>query len=270
MSWLSNLFKKKEEVKKPVVASNNTVTVKPILKPINTEKKIEFTSFGGELPPAVVIGEIKRKTPDYYKNIHIILDNGHGEDTAGKRSPDGKLREYAWAREIVKRIKCELDNLGIESTILVPETKDISLSERVKRANAIHTREHSKGKVVILLSIHCNAAGNGEWKTARGWSAWTSRGITKSDEVANALYAAAHQVLDPKKIKIREDMSDGDPDWESNFYIIYKSSMPAVLTENFFQDNKEDVKYLLSEEGKSDCVRIHVLGILMYLDKLFK
>lgn len=270
MSWLSNLFKKKEEVKKPVSASNTSVTVKPILKPINTEKKIEFTSFGGELNPSIVIGEIKRRYPEYYKNIYVILDNGHGIDTAGKRSPDGRLREYAWAREIVKRIKSELDSLGIESTILVPEDKDISLTERVKRANSIHSREHSKGKVVILLSIHCNAAGNGEWKNARGWSAWTSRGITKSDDIANALYEAAHEILDPKGIKIREDMSDGDPDWESNFYIIYKSSMPAVLIENFFQDNKEDVKYLLSEEGKSDCVKIHVLGIQKYLDKLFK
>lgn len=270
MSWLSDLFKKKEPVKPVKPVSNPSTTVKPILKPINTEKKIEFTSFGGELPPAVVIGEIKRKTPEYYKNLYVILDNGHGEDTAGKRSPDGRLREYAWAREIVKRIKCELDNLGIESIILVPETKDISLSERVKRANAIHTTQHSKGKVVILLSIHCNAAGNGEWKNARGWSAWTSKGVTKSDDVANALYAAAHEILDSKKIQIRQDLSDGDPDWESNFYIIYKSSMPAVLTENFFQDNKEDVKYLLSEEGKSDCVRIHVLGIQKYLDKLFK
>ena len=36
------------------------------------------------------------------KNDYIILlDNGHGENTLGKRSPDGKLKEYAYAREIV-------------------------------------------------------------------------------------------------------------------------------------------------------------------------
>ena len=268
MGWLSNLFKKKETPK--VSTSINNVSKPIIAKPINTTNKIELVSFGGELSPAIVIGEIKKRTPEYYKNIHVILDNGHGEDTAGKRSPDGKLREYAWAREIVKKIKSELDNLGIANTVLVPETKDISLSERVQRANKIHTEQHKKGKVVILLSIHCNAAGNGEWKNARGWSAWTSRGVTKSDDVAYCLYVAAHEILDPKGIKIREDMSDGDPDWESNFYIVYKSSMPSVLTENFFQDNKEDVKYLLSEEGKNDCVRIHVLGIQKYLDMLFK
>lgn len=31
--------------------------------------------------------------------IKVLLDNGHGIDTAGKRSPDGKLREYDWDRK---------------------------------------------------------------------------------------------------------------------------------------------------------------------------
>ena len=30
----------------------------------------------------------------------ILIDNGHGIDTAGKCSPDKSLREYKWAREI--------------------------------------------------------------------------------------------------------------------------------------------------------------------------
>ena len=265
MSWFSNLFSKKTNV---VVKQDTTVT-KPILKPFNTEKKIELISFGGELPPAVVIGEVKRKTPDYYKNIHVILDNGHGEDTPGKRSPDGKFREYKYARLIVSMIADELEKLNISYSILVPEAKDISLSERVVRANKIHNEQHKNGKTVILLSIHCNAAGNGEWKNARGWSAWTSRGTTESDTIATCLYQAAHEILDPKGIQIRKDMSDGDEDWESNFYIIYKSSMPAVLTENFFQDNKLDVKYLESDEGKHDVVDIHVKGILKYTELKF-
>lgn len=222
-----------------------------------------FTSNGGELSPAIITAQ------NIYKKLYVILDNGHGVNTPGKRSPDGKLREYAWAREIVKRIKNKLDTLGIESCVLVPELTDISLQERVVRANKIDKEQKKNGKKVILLSIHCNAAGRGEWLNARGWSAWTSKGRTESDTIANCLYEAAHEILDPKKLQIRIDKSDGDPDWESNFYIIYKSSMPAVLTENFFQDNKEDVKYLLSEEGKNDCVNIHIKGLLKYL-KLLK
>lgn len=267
MSWITNIFKKKENTSTSGEKKTNNIKFS---SPLKDNKKIELVSNGGELPPATVIGELKRKYPDYYKNLFVILDNGHGENTAGKRSPDGRLREYSYARLIVSMIADRLEDMGISYNILTPETKDISLTERVKRANAIHKEQHSNGKVVILLSIHCNAAGNGEWKSARGWSAWTSRGTTKADELATCLYEAAHNILDPKNIKIREDKSDGDPDWESNFYIIYKSSMPAVLTENFFQDNKEDVEYLLSDEGKEDVVDIHIQGLQIYLDKLFK
>lgn len=253
MNAILNIFKKKGNL-----SPSGVKTVDKIL-----------TSFGGMLDPAYCYGE-KKKYPDYYKDLYVILDNGHGENTPGKRSPDGKFREYAYTRLIVSKIAEGLAEYGIESHILVPEETDISLTERVKRANNIHNEQHKKGKTVIMISVHCNAAGNGEWKTARGWSAYTSIGVTQADTVASCLYEAAHEVLDPKSIKIRTDKSDGDEDFESNFYIIYKSSMPAVLTENFFQDNKEDVAYMESEEGKKDIVDIHVKGIIKYIELRLK
>ena len=62
-------------------------------------------------------------------------------------------------------------------------------------------------------------------------------------------------------------MSDGDRDWEEDFYILRKSRCPAVLTENFFMDNKADVAYMLSDEGKEAIVRCHVEGIKKYIDE---
>lgn len=191
----------------------------------------------------------------------VLLDNGHGVDTSGKRSPDGRLREYKFAREIVQRIHCELGKRGINSIILVPEDYDVSLTERCVRANNYYNVDKS----VILISIHCNAAGNGDkWMTGRGWEAWTSVGQTKSDELAELLYSTAEAWL-PPGTKIRTDKTDGDKDKEKNFTILYKTKCPAVLTENLFQDNKEDVEYLLSEEGKKAIVNLHVEGIVNYL-----
>jgi N-acetylmuramoyl-L-alanine amidase len=40
---------------------------------------------------------------------------------------------------------------------------------------------------------------------------------------------------------------------------------PAVLTENLFQDNKEDVNFLLSEKGKQAIVDAHYNGIVKYI-----
>ena len=64
---------------------------------------------------------------------------------------------------------------------------------------------------------------------------------------------------------MRADFSDGDPDFESNFWILRKTSCPAVLTENLFQDNEKDVAYLLSEQGKQTIVEAHVEGIVKYI-----
>lgn len=196
--------------------------------------------------------------------MKILIDNGHGENTPGKRSPDGVLREYLYTREIADDVVRELAKRGYDAERIVKENVDVSLSERARRANEFCGKLGASN--VILISVHCNAAGNGsEWMKARGWSAYTTKGKTKADDLANCLYDAAESVFVGQKI--RKDMSDGDPDWEENFYILQKTKCAAVLTENFFQDNKDDVCFLLSTEGKQQVVKAHVDGIIKYLEK---
>ena len=196
--------------------------------------------------------------------MKILLDNGHGIDTPGKRSPDGHFREYAYNRYLAFLIRERLLALGLDAQLVVPEREDISLKERCRRVNAICRQLGND--LVILLSIHVNAAGNGQnWLDARGWSCFTTRGKTKADELATSLYEAAKNHL--PGMKIRTDFSDGDPDIEKDFYIIRHSSCPAVLTENLFMDNQQDVAFLESEEGAKAIVNLHVDGILQYLSK---
>ncbi|MCS2601713.1 MULTISPECIES: N-acetylmuramoyl-L-alanine amidase [Bacteroides] len=198
--------------------------------------------------------------------MKILIDNGHGENTPGKRSPDGKLREYLYAREIAESVERALRAKGYDVERIVHEIIDVPLAERARRVNEICARYGATN--VLLVSIHCNAAGNGEWMSARGWSAYTSKGKTKSDELATMLYEEAEQNFAGQKI--RRDNSDGDPDWEENFYILVKTKCPAVLTENFFQDNKEDVAFLNSDEGKQAIIKTHVDAIIKYVTKYGK
>lgn len=198
--------------------------------------------------------------------MKILIDNGHGENTKGKRSPDGKFREYAYAREIAARIVNELTEQGYDAELLVREATDVSLTERARRVNECCGKYGASN--VVLISIHNNAAGNGEWMSARGWSAYTSKGKTKSDELATMLYEEAENNFAGHKI--RKDNSDGDPDWEENFYILSKTKCAAVLTENFFMDNHEDVDYLNSAEGKAAIIRTHVDALTKYASKYEK
>ena len=194
--------------------------------------------------------------------MKILLDNGHGFDTPGKRSPDGHFREYAYNRYLAFLIRERLIALGLDVQLVVPEREDISLKERCHRVNAI-CRQLGNDQV-ILLSIHVNAAGNGQnWLDARGWSCFTTRGKTKADALATCLYEAAKNHL--PGMRLRTDYTDGDPDIEKDFYIIRHTSCPAVLTENLFMDNRDDVAFLESEEGARAMVGLHVDGILQYL-----
>lgn len=195
------------------------------------------------------------------KVYKIWVNNGHGNNTPGKRSPDGKFLEFSYNREIASKIVSGLKKLGYDAELLVPELYDISLLERVHRVNVTC---QSRGKDnVILLSIHVNAASKGQWSSARGWSCYTSRGQTKSDVIAEHLYKQAEKNFVGHKI--RTEKIDGDKDIEQGFYILKNTLCPAVLTENFFMDNKEDLAYILSDEGKAAIVKTHIDGMVSYL-----
>lgn len=187
--------------------------------------------------------------------MKILIDNGHGKETPGKRSSDGRLREYAYTREIADRLVTGLQNEGVDAMRIVPEENDVTLSERVKRVNAF-------GKEAILISIHCNAMGSGAgWMPANGWSVFVGNNASmNSRRLARQLAQAALN----RKVKVRRP-SPQDLSWTANLYICQKTNCPAVLVENFFQDNKEDVEYLLSEEGKLCVTNILLEGITNYL-----
>lgn len=218
----------------------------------------------------------------------ILIDNGHGVNTPGKRSPDAVkglvnsplyFREYSWARQCAQGIVSVLTAQGYTAFLLVKEETDVPLAERTKRVNTYCNKYGAKN--VLLVSVHVNAAGTGkDWMNARGWCVYTSPGKTKADDLATALYVASQTELGHagylKNFKpgvqkpIRTDFSDGDADYEASFWMLTKSACPAVLTENLFQDNKEDVAFLRSDAGLVACIELHVAGITDYIKNNWK
>lgn len=200
--------------------------------------------------------------------MKILIEGPHGITTKGKRSPDGRLMEYKYGREIAREVVKRLKAQGYDAEDTVPEEADIPLGERCNRVNAWCDRLGAKN--VCFISIHNNAAGDGsKWMTARGWEAWTSKGQTQGDKLADCLYDAAQKYL-PKGTPIRTDTTDGDRDKENNFTVLYRTKCAACLTENLFQDNREDVDWLLSPEGRETIVTLHVEGIKAYVAKYGK
>lgn len=192
--------------------------------------------------------------------MNILIDNGHGVETPGKRSPDGRLREYAYTRMIADRVVEELRLAGLDARRIVPEEADVPLSERVARVNKIYDQTQ---KQALLVSIHCNAAGDGsQWLNARGWSVFVD---PTAGEKSKQLATQLAQVAKTKNITLRQP-DPRTPYWASSLYICKNSRCPAVLIENFFQDNRQDVDYLLSEQGMACVTDITVQGVQNYLN----
>ena len=190
----------------------------------------------------------------------IILDNGHGCNTPGKRSPiweDGSyVLEWKYTRAIVSKIAEELKALDIPCHILVPEDNDIPLRMRVQRTNKIAARNGISQ--TLLVSVHLNAAQ--ENNTASGWEIHTSPGETKSDEYARVFWNTAKEILGDR-FPMRGDFEDGNPDRDSSFAIIRDTAWPAILTENLFMNSEKDCRFLMSEEGEKAIIDIHVKSI---------
>lgn len=191
--------------------------------------------------------------------MRVLIDNGHGKNTSGKRSPDGRLREYAWAREVAERLRIALLDLGIPAQRIVTEEEDVRLATRCSRVNNICAKYGAKN--CLLVSLHLNASASSGWGSASGWSGWVyTRASSHSKLLAQLLYAEAKKRgLQGNRCVPREKY------WTANFYILKNTNCPAVLTENLFMDNKEECEWLLSEEGKRAIVELHVGAIRNYL-----
>lgn len=186
----------------------------------------------------------------------VFLDAGHGGlDKAGKyvTAPskqfkhdkgefhgDGWFYEGVFNRVLTNRVAAKLTNLGVSNIIVSHEYLDISLHYRVDLANWYH-KNYKKG---LFISNHANASSSGR---ARGFEVYTTRGKTKSDQVATLHYKNVQDLLGDR-IKYRPERSDGDVDREANFFVIKNTAMPAILVEHLFFDNFDDATLLVDDE----------------------
>ena len=198
--------------------------------------------------------------------MKILIDNGHGDNTPGKCSPDGRLREYAWSRECAKRLVAALKKKDYDAELITPEASDVKLQTRVSRVNNICKAVGARN--CLLVSIHNNASGSdGKWHDACGWSVFVSKiAGENSKKLARMLTVEAmkRELMGNRSVPIQKYWMWSWTD--KDIYILEKSACPAVLTENMFQDHKGDVDYLLSEEGMTELVDLHVDGITKYVE----
>jgi N-acetylmuramoyl-L-alanine amidase len=195
----------------------------------------------------------------------VIIDYGHSsvDPLNGKCSPDKTFYEWKFNRTLGRKIYNRLKGQGItvfETVTEAEDNKKVSLSTRVARANAICDKYGTAN--CLFISIHANAAGAGDWMSARGWSVFVSKNCSSaSKELANKIFDAVKL----KGFKMRQPLPT-QKYWQENFTVIYKTKCKAVLTESLFYDNKEDLALLKSDHTVTQLLDAHVNGILKFMD----
>lgn len=194
--------------------------------------------------------------------MKVLIDNGHGYETKGKGSPDGKFKEAVWTRKAAIILQKLLEQKGLDAELLVPETYDVSLTCRVDRVNKICKTLGADN--VLLVSLHNDAVGMGDrWRDAQGFSVRVSKKASQaSRKLASLIYSHISE-LGAKYTGNRCTPKNGY--WEQNLYICDKTLCPAVLAENLFMDNISDVQTLNSTEGTYLLMNAHADAIEEYI-----
>lgn len=198
--------------------------------------------------------------------MKVLIDMGHGGvdsngiyTTAPKKMYRFKTGEIAYEGEINRDLglilSFELSKMGIKNDFVIDpfNPEDIPLKERVNIIN-------SEKEKHILISLHCNAGGG------TGYEQYTTKGITKSDEISNCIArSVSNSKFGLKKRWIHK--KDNEYDKESQFYILRKTRCPAVLIECFFFDNKHDYDYMNDYENRLNIMKSIADGISSYISK---
>jgi N-acetylmuramoyl-L-alanine amidase len=180
----------------------------------------------------------------------IGIDDGHGYETAGKRTPDG-YRENYFNEKVKKFLIPELKRNGFSYVDCSPMTSDNSLQDRCNRAN--------NANVNIFVSIHANAYGEGNWNSADGVETYYYPGSSSGKKLATLVQ---NELLKGTKQDNRGVKS-------ADFYVLRKTTMTAILVEAAFMTNKKEADLLKKESFQKETAKDICRGICKYFSKSY-
>ena len=200
----------------------------------------------------------------------VFLDDGHGSQTPGKRTPYIKelgrqIRENEFNSAVVDLIASKLKPLGITPIMVAPGDSDRPLKDRTNFANKTFKEYKSKygsNKVkAVYVSVHYDALSH-VWSTAEGITVFVYNGQknkasgTLANDVGNFLKQGTKQKYRGVK--------------EGNFHVLRETDMPAILTENGFMSNNWESLLMVNKDFQNEVATEHAKGISKYFGISFK
>jgi N-acetylmuramoyl-L-alanine amidase len=210
--------------------------------------------------------------------VVIAIGTPHRLREPGKQSPDGSLRECVYGREIASEVAAKLQAMGYKCVIdympldlpkqmqspMADQERQRELAMRVNFVNELCRQNGKQNVIYVCIHVDASPPVDNKWHQANGWSVRVgTKASAKSKLLADCLFDAA----EAHGLKMRRPSKD-QKYWPQALYVLNRTDCPAVLTENLFQNNQEDVDFLLSDEGRHAIERLHVEGIIKYIESL--
>ena len=223
---------------------------------------------------------------DRLKLSTIVIDPGHGGHDPGCISADKKTQEKAIALDIAQRLSRKIGESlpGVKTVLTRSSDKFVTLSGRADIANdlgadlfiSIHVNAQAKGTSASGYSIHClgqsSREGNDlfsknldlikrensvilledDYKTRY-------QGFDPSDPQSYILFSLVQNAHLEHSLVFAEDVANamkGGPIPHNRgvsqdpFWVLWRTTMPAVLVEVGFMTNANDLKALRSPEDR--------------------
>lgn len=185
--------------------------------------------------------------------IVFAVGDGHGEETQGKRTPDG-YRENFFNNAVKIHVIREMKRHGVAMLDASPESSDTPLKTRCERVNKGINNVLPKG----FVPIHANAFGDGKsYNLAKGIEVFSHPAAPSSGGKLLAKYLHEYLIQGTKQLDRGLKYAD--------FYVLRNTKCPAALVECAFMTNLEESKLLQDAKFQLECGIEIAKGSLKYI-----
>lgn len=179
----------------------------------------------------------------------IAIDCGHGLNTSGKQTPDG-IKEWELNDKVRDKVVVMLKDYDVK--FIYPDNNEGAVDEGLTKRRTMYVN----AKADAAVSIHHNAL-KGTWCTATGVEVFVDKtAIAADNKLAECIYSrlVSNTGLKGRGIK------------KANWTVINQNTIPAVLVEGGFMDNKKDHAVITSDAGQTAYAKAVAEGLIEFLD----
>ena len=172
----------------------------------------------------------------------VVIDPGHGGKDPGAIGIGG-VQEKRIVMAISREVERILEKQGIQVRMTRNNDYFVSLQGRTKMANQINAD--------LFVSIHANSAGRNKPHV----SGYETYYFQSGRSLASVIHRNVLRRVNVRDRKVRK----------ARFYVLRKSSMPAVLIETGFLTGREDVAKLTNSWFQKQMAQAIASGIIEYV-----